>query len=75
MQSPGSAVWCSRLSHPWRFGHYCEDSDLIRRAGIGRNGPLRAVAQQKLMWEALREAVDEEMEADPTVCLMGMFTS
>lgn len=24
------------------------------------------------MWEALREAVDEEMEADPTVCLMGM---
>ncbi|EIE23135.1 hypothetical protein COCSUDRAFT_53517 [Coccomyxa subellipsoidea C-169] len=36
-----------------------------------RNAPLRAVAQQKLMWEALREAVDEEMEADPTVCLMG----
>lgn len=26
---------------------------------------------QKLMWEALREAVDEEMEKDPTVCLMG----
>jgi hypothetical protein len=23
------------------------------------------------MWEALREAVDEEMEADPTVCMMG----
>lgn len=23
------------------------------------------------MWEALREAVDEEMERDPTVCLMG----
>jgi len=23
------------------------------------------------MWEALRDAVDEEMEADPTVCLMG----
>ena len=32
---------------------------------------MRAMAQQKLMWEALREAVDEEMEADPTVCLMG----
>jgi hypothetical protein len=40
-----------------------------------RNGPLHAVAQQKLMWEALREAVDEEMEADPTVCLMGMSYS
>ncbi len=24
-----------------------------------------------MMWEALREAVDEEMERDPTVCLMG----
>ena len=23
------------------------------------------------MWEALREAVDEEMEADPRVCMMG----
>lgn len=23
------------------------------------------------MWEALREAVDEEMERDPTVCVMG----
>ncbi len=30
-----------------------------------------ATAQQKLMWEALREAVDEEMEADPRVCMMG----
>lgn len=27
------------------------------------------------MWEALREAVDEEMEADPTVCLMGMIST
>ena len=32
---------------------------------------MKARAAQKLMWEALREAVDEEMEADPTVCLMG----
>ncbi len=23
------------------------------------------------MWEALREATDEEMERDPTVCVMG----
>lgn len=37
----------------------------------GRSGAVHAVAQQKLMWEALREAVDEEMEADPTVCMMG----
>ena len=31
-------------------------------------------AQQKremMMWEALREGLDEEMERDPTVCLMG----
>lgn len=27
--------------------------------------------KQKLMWEALREATDEEMEKDPTVCVMG----
>ena len=26
----------------------------------------------KLMWEALREAVDEEMEKDPNVCVIGM---
>lgn len=24
------------------------------------------------MWEALREAVDEEMEKDPNVCVIGM---
>ena len=23
------------------------------------------------MWEALREGLDEEMERDPTVCMMG----
>lgn len=27
--------------------------------------------KQLMMWEALREAVDEEMERDPTVCVMG----
>ena len=42
----------------------------ITAAG-GRLRAVRAMAAQKLMWEALREAVDEEMEADPTVCLMG----
>lgn len=34
---------------------------------------VRVGAQKKqlMMWEALREAVDEEMEKDPTVCVMG----
>lgn len=27
------------------------------------------------MWEALREAVDEEMEKDPNVCVIGMAVS
>lgn len=27
------------------------------------------------MWEALREATDEEMEKDPTVCVMGIVVS
>ncbi|KAK9835330.1 hypothetical protein WJX81_002487 [Elliptochloris bilobata] len=45
-----------------------------RTAGRAARGALHVAAaekKQKLMWEALREAVDEEMEADPTVCLMG----
>ena len=25
------------------------------------------------MWEALKEAIDEEMEKDPKVCIMGML--
>jgi len=29
----------------------------------------------KLMWEALREAVDEEMEKDPNVCVIGTICS
>lgn len=32
---------------------------------------VRAQKKQLMMWEALREAVDEEMERDPTVCVMG----
>jgi hypothetical protein len=27
--------------------------------------------KEMLMWEALRMATDEEMERDPTVCVMG----
>lgn len=31
-----------------------------------------AAKKEKMMWETLREAIDEEMEADPTVLVMGM---
>ncbi|KAL4428236.1 hypothetical protein ABPG75_002325 [Micractinium tetrahymenae] len=30
-----------------------------------------AQKREMMMWEALREGLDEEMERDPTVCLMG----
>lgn len=30
-----------------------------------------AAKKEKAMWETLREAIDEEMEADPTVLVMG----
>ncbi|GAX75434.1 hypothetical protein CEUSTIGMA_g2878.t1 [Chlamydomonas eustigma] len=39
-----------------------------------RRGSLSVTRSQKkqiMMWEALREAIDEEMEKDPTVCVMG----
>jgi hypothetical protein len=32
---------------------------------------VAAAKKQLMMWEALREATDEEMERDPTVCVMG----
>ena len=31
----------------------------------------KASGKPKLMWEALREAIDEEMERDPNVCVIG----
>ena len=34
-----------------------------------------APKKQKMMWEALREATDEEMEKDPTVCVIGVASS
>eukprot|EP00884_Botryococcus_braunii_P007440 jgi/Botrbrau1/16698/Bobra.0213s0003.1 len=55
-----------RTSVPNSFGF------ISRERGV--RTPARNVevyGTQKLMWEALREAVDEEMEKDPTVCLMG----
>ena len=30
-----------------------------------------SAGKPKMMWEALREAVDEELEADPTVLVKG----
>lgn len=32
---------------------------------------VKAEKKEMMMWEALREGLDEEMERDPTVCLMG----
>lgn len=37
----------------------------------GRKAVLARAGKQKMMWEALREATDEEMEKDPTVCVIG----
>ncbi|CAG9464504.1 unnamed protein product [Pedinophyceae sp. YPF-701] len=42
-----------------------------RRASARVARRATRVQAQKLMWEALREAIDEEMEADPNVCVMG----
>lgn len=43
----------------------------FRRAAVLARAAPKGDPNQKMMWEALREAVDEEMERDPTVCLMG----
>jgi len=32
---------------------------------------VKAEKKEMMMWESLREGLDEEMERDPTVCLMG----
>ena len=32
---------------------------------------MQSQKKQLMMWEALREATDEEMERDATVCVMG----
>jgi pyruvate dehydrogenase E1 component beta subunit len=42
--------------------------------GLGsarRTVVVQSQKKQMMMWEALREATDEEMERDPTVCVMG----
>ena len=42
-------------------------------SGVRRASGVVVQSQKKqmMMWEALREATDEEMEKDPTVCVMG----
>lgn len=42
-----------------------------RRAPRATRQVVQAAKKQLMMWEALREAIDEEMERDPTVCVMG----
>lgn len=52
---------------PALTGHVCA------AAHARQNGSVIARAEKKelMMWEALREGLDEEMEKDPLVCLMG----
>jgi hypothetical protein len=40
-------------------------------AGRGAAAVVASKKKEIMMWEALREATDEEMERDPTVCVMG----
>jgi hypothetical protein len=44
---------------------------LIVAVRARRNSVVVSAKKEMMMWEALREAIDEEMEADPTVCVMG----
>lgn len=47
---------------------------LLTAVGVQRQVRVAAgngKGKGKMMWEALREAIDEEMEKDPTVCVMG----
>lgn len=44
---------------------------LARRQNEARPSVAASAGKTLMMWEALREAVDEEMERDPTVCIMG----
>jgi pyruvate dehydrogenase E1 component beta subunit len=45
---------------------------LVRRAAPrGALHVTRSAKKELFMWEALRQAIDEEMERDPTVCVMG----
>jgi pyruvate dehydrogenase E1 component beta subunit len=53
-------------------GRFTAVHQRAHRQHAGR-ATVRVAAQKKqlMMWEALREAVDEEMERDPHVCVMG----
>ena len=47
------------------------ESHLLTAGRRAARMAARAAAKPKMMWEALREAIDEEMEKDPTVLVMG----
>jgi hypothetical protein len=57
-------------------GRFTAAHQRVHRQHAAR-GTVRVAAQKKqlMMWEALREATDEEMERDPTVCVMGEHTA
>ena len=46
-------------------------NETVITSHAGRSGVIGAAGKEKAMWETLREAIDEEMEADPTVLVMG----
>lgn len=56
----------AKQTHGAALVRSCQQMAVLQRS-------VRVAAQKKqlMMWEALREAVDEEMEKDPTVCVMG----
>lgn len=60
---------------PRSTDHHCLTVDTMFCAAKTSRGSLQITAAKdkkgKLMWEALREAVDEEMEKDPNVCVIG----
>ena len=56
--------------------HTCARTDLCHVCGAARRAAavslVRAAAKkEKMMWETLREAIDEGMEAAPAVPVMG----
>lgn len=53
------------------MGQHGAQNGLARCAVRGAAQVVASKKKEIMMWEALREAVDEEMERDPMVCVMG----
>lgn len=49
----------------WQAGRFAFRAASVVAVAAGKG--------ERAMWETLREAIDEEMEADPTVLVMGNF--